>query len=421
MPGTGSVPSSWGVVEGPLVEQPCTASVSDAKPNAVDMGLQQLAAMTFDPKEAVGLEGDQWVYLSGYLDNAEFGGRWAEGCEALARFGRLSGHRQEVADYTSVQDGTATPQVVVIAHLFQTEAGAKKYMSWVPTASPWICPFCNGVTADPWSLTETPATEPIPEAGPDAVLVRMTAEQGERRVGLVRRGLVVGEVMVVGPPGRPPNGDATALTVKLGDQIDSVDRIAQPYDAAQLLAAPLPLSAWGPEGVGLEWDVNYSGGRDNWEYVDQSPDPTTAKDHVATFGRLVAYQANYGNPNEGPDSPSRWVSTQVMVYRDASSATQAMDDLVGDLLKGTTDRQPATQFDVPGLDGGVGTTFYAGSGNDLQLGVDAYFTHGPSVVRAYMRQTGPNVQEVEAAIQQRVIQIARDWAPRLDQSLGSDD
>jgi hypothetical protein len=425
-PGTGSAtptPNAWVptsvlpegdfVLRGIDTDQPCTATQEGGAPVELGISLQEVAAMTVDPGDLEEFTGDVWIHESMFLDNFEFGTGWPEGCQAAEVLGRVTGHMQSLTNYEAAQGEVATPQVLSTVHLFQTAAGAKAYMRWVPEAQPWPCPMCTGMMGGPVSLTEQPVTETLAGAGAGGVLIHMRSEQGARDVALVRDGTVVGEVIVTGPSGRLPEIDIAALAARQATQISTVEPTGEPYDVMQVMSAPLPISAWAEDFGALEWDLNYAGGRDNWEYVQMAMDPTEAAADLKEYQRLVGYQANF--------SPPPWVATALTLYPDPERARAALEDIVDDRLTGTTGRaDPATQWDVDGLPDAIGLTFYTGRAGDRQLVSEVWLLHGSSVNRAYVVAIGNGSVAEEEQHKSTVTTIAQQWAPRLDDVLGSE-
>lgn len=401
------------MVRGIDTDQPCTATQEGGAPVKLGIALQEVAAMTVNPKDLDELTGDQWTHESMFLDNFEFGADWPEGCQAAEVLGRVTGHMQNVTNYEAAQGEVATPQVISAVHLFQTAAGAKAYMRWVPEAQPWPCLMCTGMMGGPVSLSGKPETETLAGGGAGAVLIHMRGEQGDRDVALVRDGAIVGEVIVTGPSGHLPEIDIEALAARQATQISAEKPTGKPYDVMQVMSAPLPISAWADDFGALEWDLNYGGGRDNWEYVQLAIDPTEAAADLKEYQRLVGYQANF--------SPPPWVATALTLYPDPERARAALADIVDDRLEGVTgSADPAVRLDVDGLPDAIGLTFYTGRAGDRQLVSEVWLLHGSSVDRAYIVAVGNGSPAEEEQYKATVSAVAKQWAPRMDAVLGDE-
>jgi hypothetical protein len=403
------LPSGDFLLGGVESDQPCTATQQAGEPVSLGVALQEVAEMSVDPRD-LGLTGENWMYESAFVDNAEYGLEWPDGCDAAQRLGRVTGHSQSVTDYALMQDGSAAPQVMTQVHLFQTGQGAQAYLSWAPLGTPWPCVFCLNVTGASPAAGST-SVEPLTDLGPDAVVVRSVAAEGTREVVLVREGAVVGEATVISPPDARPAVAVEDVGTRLADQIRAVRPTGQPYDVMQVMSAPAPLAAWGPDYAALEWDIGYAGGRDNWEFVEMSMDPTGAAADLETLSRLAGFQANYSGPP--------WAATAITVFPDADHARAALADVVADRLAGIAGlASPATRFDVPGIDGAVGLSLYTSGDGGSQLSTEVYFAHGAALARAYLVEPAASGAAAESREQQAVVAVAQQWVPRLDRVLG---
>jgi hypothetical protein len=379
-------------------DQPCTATTADL-PQLEHLGiaLQEVAAMTVDPEE-LGLTGDDWYRSSEFADNYLYETQWPPACEAAKTLGRVTGHQQRAA-FVGSEESTYK-QVQIDVHLFQTEAGADAWLTWFPDAPSGSdegaqTPSTNGRTV-----------EPLSGLGDRAIRITSKDVQSEGSVIVLRLGPVVGDVYVWGDAGEPPVLDARDVASRLAARIASVTPTGVPYDVVDTMSSPLPLSAWGAPFEGWTWDwAGYSGGRDNATFIDSAEDPQQARRLVEEYGRLVGYQGTYGAPS-GPG----WIATGITTYRDAASASGAMQQIVADLLA-PSDAGGARAFDIPAVPGSVGIVRTTGGEGGAQLVTEAYFLHGAALARVFDIQ-----QESQDETDNRplVIDMTQEFDKRLD-------
>ena len=409
------------VLGGVDTDQPCIASVQAGDVARLGITPQELESMVFDPWEASGLpvevtEEPPWFpmwwsgdvpndYLADLLTPDEDS---SHECEILAGFGRVMGYHRDVTTDNEVSElegeaALAQPAILASVHLFQTEAGASAFLRWLPDhARPHV-----GDPADR-------QTQPLPEAGTDAVLVSNSSKWGHEDLALVRRGTIVGEVTVVGPKGRAPDAPASALAVALAERIESAPRTGRPYDIGQMMSAPMPLDQWGAEYAAFAADSQF-GGMDYWEqryWVDDADDPAPPESSHPLFG----YQASY-SPEE-LDWPIPRVATELTVFDDAGHASAAVDRwLSASLLLPGVER-----FDVPGVGGAVGVRTWTTDAADPTWDNGYTWTvalpRDRSVARVII-EYGAAEDAAQAHDRQKVIDVARAWVPRLDRILGS--
>lgn len=374
----------------------------------------------------------------------------AEVCEVSRRLGFAVGYSNSVgedlgwsntdggdpggteSDPTEPLEVVVSPSVSANVHVFQTEAGARAYLDWVPTTG--------------W--TGEPETKLLPEAGSDALLLRGLSDAAQVEVALVRRGSVVGEVTVIGTAGRALDAEAASMAVTFGRRIDSVGASGLPFDVMQALSVPLTQTEWsralaneflsGSLAVWIEGRSAYSSQSydplgevcgDNYDY-----DFWTGREAVeagllystTSSGVLYADAASMDNM-ECELQPV--VATVFTAFADSARAKAAMRKYVtyGLALPG------GRLFDVPGIDGAVGVRhLYDPEGAPASLTVagyslNVYFTRGPSLARVVLVKpslmfddgvTQATISEEDLAADQDAISSAsRMWAARLDRIL----
>lgn len=415
------VPSSF-TPAGVDADLPCTATQQGGQLVPLGIALHELQAMTIDPWAEKGLEGGRArlnkANRGGFIDN-ELYSFWAleltgedhdarnAACVAVQRLGRVIGYRYFYDGFG--RDDYWDPLISTTVHLFQTEAGAKAFMAWQPSA--------------PWQAGAGPVVEPLPAAGPDAVLVSSEPHWGRVHIALVRRGPLVGEVFVSGPSDWTSSVDPGALAVALGDRMDSVTPTGRPFDVVHVMSTPL---------TEAEWD---SLGDPGAPYPDLGGGGGAAVDASGpALGMYVSllHPTEEVEPEHGP--PEYPVGgTEVTLFRDESAAAAALADLVGDGLAAPGGQR----FDVPGIDGAVGVSQYTPPDYPEERGFIGYtwsvlFIHGAAVARAFIAG-GPESYEEgdceEATCtpgpvvnwqrdKEWVIDAAQAWAVRLDRVLG---
>jgi hypothetical protein len=310
------------------------------------------------------------------------------------------------------------PQVSTMVHLFQTEAGAKAFLAWQPSA--------------PWHAGFHPEVDPLPAGGSDSVLVTSTPVQDHQRwrveVALVRRGPLVGEVVVSGPDSWTSKVKAAVLGAALGKRMDSVTPTGRPFDAVEVISAPLTLDDWrsldrGDKGysaltMNWFWPPSWSGdeSRRSWHYDARQWAGTEV---AADASQRGTYRSLLLSPGEDLGFPAG--GTELTVYRSRAAAAAALEDTVETGLAAPG----GERFEVPTVDGAVGVQHWTPEEEEF-IGYtwNVYFTHGPALARAFIAG-GPTDWESdteEAATWERNKQWAVDaataWQDRLDRVLG---
>ena len=95
---------------------------------------------------------------------------------------------------------------------------------------------------------DQPVRAALPAAGNGAVLWRSGSGRHFTDLALMRRGNLVGEVVTAGFTTDGHGEAIEPLARALADQMARVKPRARPYDAAAVLAAPLPIEAWSALG-----------------------------------------------------------------------------------------------------------------------------------------------------------------------------
>ena len=302
----------------------------------VPFQLQDLEAMIPPPADVGGMVGfEDDLFSHGYHDNAELTSivpNASTTCDDLEQFGRITGFG---IGYARPDD--PTHNVLFAVHLFADEVAAKA----------WQDAFFGSMAASagkPDGPTSLTATQPggLPDG---AVVVEHVGSDGVRTWASVTRGQIVGWVIDLHSEGEPtinvPHAAATLV-----DRIDAVtagvvaDRAGP--DAAHLLSAPLPQSAYGARAASLTWDWFFGGCADAVERGMIAGDQ--ARVDAERFGRVSGCTAMYA-PGGAPaaDGTVR-VFSSVSLYEtpDGASASLAATGAENAARGGSA-------FDVPGL------------------------------------------------------------------------
>ena len=223
-------------------------------PEPVGVSLSELEAMTFDPLEETRTAGIQVRTEAGFemtpergFVNGSFGIlgwlRALDGRESVRREipGFEVGHRQFAWAENMVDDSDGDPErfeyrqflsVGVLA--FDSQAHAREYVDWLPTFA--------------LDRADKPARAALVAAGKGAVLWRSGSEGHFLDVALIPRGKLVGEVVTRGFKEDGHRRAIKPLALALADRMADIETRARPYDAARVVAAPLPGDAWAALG-----------------------------------------------------------------------------------------------------------------------------------------------------------------------------
>lgn len=257
----------------------------------------------------------------GYIDNPEVS--WTAPnppttCADIERFGRLEGY----ASTYSIQDGQ--PRSVLFAvHLFRDADGAKGWaQSFLDALAAGARAPGSGYTFElvqPWSRKLGIAI--AEHTGPDGI----------RTWAMFQQGPVIGWIIDLHPKGTSDAinvaGEAARMAVRV-DQVrdEAAARAAEGLDVAHLLAAPLPLAAYGERGTGLTWDPWWGACQDNVERGLIAGDAAAAQ--AKALGRVTGCTGMYSS-EAGAGTVVR-VFSAVTRYRDAAGASSAVDALIAD-------------------------------------------------------------------------------------------
>ena len=244
----------------------------------------------------------------------------------------------------------------------------------------------------------------------------------------MRRGPLVGEVVVSGPDSWTSKVNAAALGAALGKRVDSVTPTGRPFDAVQVMSAPLTLDDWrsldrGDKGyptltMNWFWPPSWSGNesRRSWHYdARQWGDTEVAADasqHGTYRSLLFGAAEDFGFPAGG---------TELTVYRSRAAAAAALEDAVDTGLAAPG----GERFEIPTVDGAVGVRHWTPEEDEfIGYAWNLYFTHGPALARAFI-VGGPTDWEYDtetAATWERnkkwAVDAATAWQDRFDRVLG---
>lgn len=257
-----------------------------------------------------GFQGNSELSWAGELPGAE--AMPATACDDLVRYGRMTGFTRAFETY----DETGR-RVSVSVHLFWAEEDA----------TAWAQAFVEGLRStvgQPDGATRL-TTRPVPELGPDALLVDHEGPQGKRTWAMIRRGTVVGWVVDL-HPGDAATIDVLGVAGELADRIDEITATAtrRPHDQldlAQLMSVPLPLSAYGDRYEGLDWMPLWGGCADleEWAYVVGDDGAAAAREH----GRVGVCTSMYSPDPDAElshDVTLLWSRIEVFPDEDSASA-----------------------------------------------------------------------------------------------------
>lgn len=223
------------VLGGLDTDQPCTAKLTGGHLTRIGVGPEDVPAMSPGREllRAVSklpeVEGYEWGVSSGFRDNADLADESGSPnrCEAFMRVGRVTGYAAEASRECLQGDCPGDPNVpelvVATVHVMQTDAGAQAFLDWM-ASTPWgVAGAQPAVYLNDSALDARPGrVEHIHRGGHDLTRVVDRSDVGEVELILVRQGAVVGEVLVMGPPGAKPAVDALALGVAAAKRIASV-------------------------------------------------------------------------------------------------------------------------------------------------------------------------------------------------------
>jgi hypothetical protein len=395
-PNLSLAPASGDTSSGIATDQPCSRSVA-AEPDVFDVPfqLQDLEAMIPSPADVDGMVGfEDDLFSHGYHDNAELTSivpNPPTTCDDLERFGRITGFG---IGYARPDDPTHS--VLFAVHLFAHEAAAKA----------WPDAFFGSMAASagkPGGPTAFTVTQPggLPDG---AVVVEHVGADGVRTWASATRGQIVGWVIDLHPEGEP-TVDVPHAAATLVDRIDEVtagvgaDRAGP--DAAHLVSAPLPQSAYGERAAGLTWDSFFGGCADAVERGMIAGDQ--ARVDAERFDRVSGCTAMYAPGGAATADGTVRVFSSVSVYEtpEGASASQAATHAENEALGGV-------DFEVSGLgDEVMGQITPVTGGDSSYTDTRVMLQRGPYAATTALHSTAPGNASAEVI----------DWARALDQRM----
>ena len=309
---------------------------------------EDLEQMVLAAEDVGGLAGfEQDVFRQGYHDNAELPAIEIgpdTTCQDTVRFGRIEGYGNAYASTAG------TGGVLFAVHLFWTaEEGAA-----------WVDAFTTGLEAAAAATDGAVTFEEVPGelevAG--ATLYRRVDSDGTRTWAFIERGPIVG--WVVDAHAAEPTIDVAAATELMATRIESVStavagREPSGLDAARLLSATLPRSAYGELAAGLEWDSFFGGCQDAAER-SFIVGPEAVED-AQRFGRATGCTGMFSSA--GGVEVVR-VFSIVEVYRDGAGASGALAANVAGV-----EARGGSRFDAQGIgDEAIGVTAPGSAGEE---------------------------------------------------------
>lgn len=408
-------------------ETPRTDSSSDPYavevPPPVGVSLSELEAMVIDPLEELRKAGIDIRVAKPYgMTTGEGEGLFTQDLSRpwFPSKGLVVGYRREACTENLIGDddpegerGRYAPFLSASVLAFDSTEHAREYVDWQPRGG------------------DKPVRVPLPPAGAGVVSWRSGSGRHFTDVALIRRENLVGRVVTVGFTTDGHREAIGPLVRALGDQMEQVNPRARPYDAAALLAAPLPSDAWtdlGDDGSTYPKTVSCP---DAYPYCD-----------VESMWGEPAYDA----PTDSSASPLLTLApgndeypvlgTELIAYTDESAAADAMGDMVARWLS----RKGGEEFTVPGVSRAVGVrtpTLYEWreplDGYNFRIGDtwSVLFTHGSALARAFIvggpkyvyEDDDDDTEDTENPAdstrnRQWVIDAAQAWQARLDIILG---
>lgn len=320
-------------------DQPCTRAVV-AEPDVVRVPfqLQDLEGMipaAVDIPGLIGFEDDMFTH--GYHDNAELNTvvpNPPSTCDDLERFGRITGFGIGYA-----RPADSAHHLLISVHLFGDEAAA---MAW-PDA--FFAPMA--ATARNPGGPESFTFEELAGLPDNTIVAEHVGADGVRTWASTVRGLIVGWVIDLHPEGEPTVDIAAAARI-LAEHIDAVTAdvavgAREGPDAAHVMSAVLPRSAYAGRGEGLAWDSFFGGCQDAVERGMVAGDQ--ARTDAERFGRVSGCTAMYSPPAGRPaaDGTVR-VFSAVSVYGEPEAASESIAAGLAEL-----EGRGGGSFEVPAL------------------------------------------------------------------------
>jgi hypothetical protein len=403
-------------IGGLATDQPCSPMVAVDELVPLGVAVHELVPMVLD-QEQLGATGEDWyqdVWNGRYNDDAELAplGLFSDPatCDRLAEFGRVTGYtgaweRWQDEDYA----GRASS-----VHLFLDEPGAAALLEWLPEQLPGPPSRDDGQGGT--DVLEEVIREALPELGPGASAMLIRRTSGTQAWAWFQLGPIVGMVRLIEP--EASTEEATRLAWMLAERIATAPRTALPWDATAVLSAGLPLAELGAAYAGFEWAWWFGGCWDAAEAAEQSLDPEALTERYARTGFLARCAAMYEPPpstevadcesSPEPGSVVR-ISSLVTPFESAEGAATAWAESLAEAeAAGGTDFE---RFDVPGVEGAVGTRRPVNAGDVTYTSTRVEFLHGPAIVAVFIHDQSETDHRAEMA------DLAVKLAARVDRVL----
>jgi hypothetical protein len=400
---------------GLATDQPCapTVAVDELVPTGV--AVDELVPMVLT-QEQLGATDPEWtedIWFGRYSDDAELAhlGLFSDPdiCDRLVEFGRVTGYSGSWELWTDdVVDRRASS-----VHLFLDERGAAGFLAWLPEQLPGPPSRDDGQGGT--DVLEEVVTKPIPGLGPGAAAMLVRRTSGTQAWAWFQRGAIVGTVTLV--ESEASIAEATRLAGDLAERIAAAPRTGLPWDATALLSAGLPLEELGAAYAGFEWAWWFGGCWDAAESAEQSADAEALTERNARTGFLVRCAAMYEPPpptemldcEDTPEPRVVRISSLVTPFKTEEGAATAWAESLAEAEEaGGADFE---RFDVPGVEGAVGTRRLVSAGDVTYTSTRVEFLHGPAIVAVFIHDQSETDHRAEMA------DLAVELAERVEQLL----
>jgi len=262
------------------VDHPCVAVNEAGLIDPIGITLEELAAMVLPAEALIELAGDgSWTAEAMFVPN-DFAGLAhsrlpAAACNDVEQFGRVIGMGRLIAE-----EGTFS-QLQTNVEVFRDEAGATDYVAWFPytqsEGEPRVQYLLGSADEKPIDGLGTNAKYVVSddvgyEEG--SQIEAVVAQRGNLvvTVELWSRALRTGSAVVRLPI------DLAAIATDAMYQVGRVQPTGEPYDLAELMSAPLPAAAFGPQYA--DYGMSY-----HFKVSACLPGSREAEQEVGHFGR----------------------------------------------------------------------------------------------------------------------------------------
>lgn len=372
-------------VPSPIVsDDPCLATMPEGEVVELGISPQLLSELTFDPWQTGMLrpliEGpDAVLYpVAGYDLNWSYAIEDEAQCDSLARFGRVLGFTREAWPIDDSNDPEPPlPYVQSSVDLFQTAAGVSDYVQWLVEAGPAPADSAEGGA---WRIGQS-------TTGSNRTLF-WAGKRGDESVlaTLIQEGRFLGRLLAVLPADTQMTIDMGSWAQQVRKLLASARPVSTEHDVARVLAAPLPLSAWGPEYQEFEPDWNT-------ELVDYGP------------GGL-SFERSYSDSLEPLMPAVVRVSTTIDFLPDGGA-----EKAVASSASSLAGSPEALAFELPAIEGASGYRVWSTDGgllaDEWEDGYSwvAVFAQGPvaATVRLEFGGSTPDAQRHDRA---KVVEVA---------------